>query len=234
MRNLNDFWIRMNVQRICRVAVVSLPLLLVVTVSVAEGETRYTYDDLGRLTRAERADGTIVTYAYDPAGNILGKTVIHDADFDGTPDETDSCTDTDGDGFGDPGFGANTCPEDCAPGDGSVYPGAPELNDGQDNGCPGDPGYGLVDELTHTLRFDDGTSLVWEAQAGATTYQIARSPSAGFEVGCDLQTSGQPSWVASVAPSSGAVDHYLVRALLPHQGSWGTDGSGAERTGICP
>ncbi|HYV86052.1 MAG TPA: FG-GAP-like repeat-containing protein [Patescibacteria group bacterium] len=38
-----------------------------------------------------------------------------DADWDGIPDDVDPCTDTDGDGFGDPGFAANTCPLDnCA------------------------------------------------------------------------------------------------------------------------
>jgi hypothetical protein len=37
-------------------------------------------------------------------------------DGDGTPDCTDTCTDTDGDGYGDPGFPANTCPLDNCPG----------------------------------------------------------------------------------------------------------------------
>jgi hypothetical protein len=38
-----------------------------------------------------------------------------DADNDGVGDSCDVCTDTDGDGFGDPGFPANTCPEDNCP-----------------------------------------------------------------------------------------------------------------------
>ena len=38
-----------------------------------------------------------------------------DADFDGIPDVCDSCTDTDFDGFGNPGFAANTCEEDNCP-----------------------------------------------------------------------------------------------------------------------
>jgi FG-GAP-like repeat/Thrombospondin type 3 repeat len=38
-----------------------------------------------------------------------------DADWDGIPNDVDPCTDTDGDGFGDPGFPGNTCPLDnCA------------------------------------------------------------------------------------------------------------------------
>lgn len=38
-----------------------------------------------------------------------------DADGDGIGDACDTCTDTDGDGFGDPGFAANTCPLDLCP-----------------------------------------------------------------------------------------------------------------------
>ncbi len=39
-----------------------------------------------------------------------------DTDGDGQPDACDRCTDTDGDGFGDPGFPENTCPADNCPG----------------------------------------------------------------------------------------------------------------------
>jgi len=37
------------------------------------------------------------------------------ADGDGLGDACDPCTDTDRDGFGDPGFPANTCPPDNCP-----------------------------------------------------------------------------------------------------------------------
>ena len=40
----------------------------------------------------------------------------YDADWDGIGDVCDSCTDIDGDGFGDPGFPANTCMLDNCPG----------------------------------------------------------------------------------------------------------------------
>lgn len=38
-----------------------------------------------------------------------------DVDHDGVGDACDSCTDSDGDGFGDPGYLPNTCPEDNCP-----------------------------------------------------------------------------------------------------------------------
>jgi len=53
-----------------------------------------------------------------------------------------SQSDLDGDGYEGPvGTG-----EDCNDNDAAIYPGAPELCDSKDNQCPGDLGYGTVDE----------------------------------------------------------------------------------------
>ncbi len=54
------------------------------------------------------------------------------------------CSDADGDGFYNlRGCGTSV---DCDDGDSAVYPGARELCDGHDNQCPGDDGYGEIDE----------------------------------------------------------------------------------------
>jgi len=63
-----------------------------------------------------------------------------DADADGTPDASDPCTDTDHDGFGNPGFPASACPLDLCPFD------RDESNtdtdgDGRGDACDNCPGH---------------------------------------------------------------------------------------------
>jgi YD repeat-containing protein len=44
--------------------------LLLVSVGVAQaGSVSYTYDALGRLTRAAYSNGTVIVYTYDATGN---------------------------------------------------------------------------------------------------------------------------------------------------------------------
>ncbi|RLE21937.1 MAG: hypothetical protein DRJ50_08440, partial [Actinobacteria bacterium] len=42
--------------------------------------------------------------------------------------------------------GVSECDGDCDDGNADIYPGAPEICDGVDNQCPGDAGYGEIDE----------------------------------------------------------------------------------------
>jgi hypothetical protein len=65
--------------------------------------------------------------------------------------------DWDGDGFMKAPMGGNTI--DCNDAEATVYPGAAELCDGIDNQCPGDSGYGTIDEgcgggYSHTILID--------------------------------------------------------------------------------
>jgi hypothetical protein len=71
-----------------------------------------------------------------------------DADLDRTGDACDACTDTDGDGYGDPGFPANTCPLDGCPNDpakgapGACGCGIPDTDsDGDGAADCNDPGF---------------------------------------------------------------------------------------------
>jgi hypothetical protein len=51
------------------------------------------------------------------SGPFAASANSHDADADGTFDSCDTCTDSDGDGFGNPGFITNTCGLDNCPDD---------------------------------------------------------------------------------------------------------------------
>lgn len=52
-------------------------LLTVATISMAlaADSIKYSYDDAGRLTRADYGDGRVIVYSYDAAGNLLKRTV---------------------------------------------------------------------------------------------------------------------------------------------------------------
>ncbi|MDB2130799.1 RHS repeat domain-containing protein, partial [Enterocloster clostridioformis] len=39
-----------------------------------KGTTSYTYDALDRLTGVTQADGTVISYEYDPVGNLIKTT----------------------------------------------------------------------------------------------------------------------------------------------------------------
>jgi hypothetical protein len=144
------------------------------------------------------------------------------------------CIDADADGFGAPGD--PLCVGDCDDEDPTTYPDAPEINDGKDNQCPGDPGHGLVDEVERCGFEDpqDRTAFSWTPQPGATLYEVALSTTPSFSApDCTTWTEQESGTTLSDDPPQGQVSYILVRTVQPNVGSWGADSAGVERTVAC-
>jgi hypothetical protein len=166
----------------------------------------------------------------------------------GCPSGIDVYRDTDDDDFGDvtappvrscdgsvpAGYAANAT--DCNDASASVYPGAPEINDGIDNQCVGSAGFGVTDEISGPTGFSTVASqlrFTWTPQSGATSYSVVRSATRGFSSGCTVFSTINAYIVDSVLPGPGSVFYYLVRPDAPHKGSWGAKGNGSPRVGGC-
>jgi len=154
--------------------------------------------------------------------------------------------DTDSDGYGAGSTGIPSCSQppgyiavggDCDDTNADTYAGATEINDGLDNQCPGDPGYGIVDEITGGCGFLDphnAGELSWPAQTGATGYEVARSIDPQFGEDCFVHATTAASWDDGTPVPVDSCFYYLVRSTAPNVGSWGVDSSGVERMQICP
>jgi len=130
--------------------------------------------------------------------------------------------------------GHSICTGDCDDGHSHTYPHAREYNDGRDNQCPGDVGYGLVDELTTNILFGSQGTLQSITQDGSTGRQIVRSPRVDFSSDCTLFTITTTSFLPQPdAPPPGVAWFYLARASAPHVGSWGASSAGVERVVPC-
>ena len=147
------------------------------------------------------------------------------------------CGDNDGDGYLDCSVCSQVGPcGDCVDDDPTVYVDAPEVNDGIDNQCPGDSGYGIIDEISGTTRFAnpvDKTELSWPAQARAISYEVARSGWPDVSTECIVETRIVTYWNDYDTPEQNACFYYLVRSSMFRTGSWGKDSAGAERTDTC-
>ena len=143
------------------------------------------------------------------------------------------CSDGDGDGApAGAGCAAGTV-QDCDDADGDVYPGAPEINDGKDNQCPGDIGAGVIDEVSGPMTVSATGEICWPAQGGAAEYEVVRSTTPDFSTDCTRVPTATTCWTDGTPPA-GQTWHYLIRALAPFPGSLGVDSAGAERTVSCP
>jgi hypothetical protein len=153
--------------------------------------------------------------------------------------------DVDGDGHGSAADTRSACAQpagyvasadDCDDTNAAVYPGAAELNDGFDNQCPGQPGYGIADEINDSLKVASGGVVSWTDASGASTFDVARSPSRNLSP-CAIigtATSGSPSVTDASVPPAGTAFYYVVRAASAYVGSWGKSSAGVERTLACP
>ena len=163
----------------------------------------------------------------------------NDIDLDLVCGNVDNCPDVynpsqidaDGDSWGE----AVGC--DCDGANPDTYPGAMEVNDGLDNQCPGDPGYGVPDEVGGVSGFrtaSDRNEYSWDAQAGATGYEVRRSDDPTMPSPCAGVVTAATSWIDAASPAAGELYSYLVRSTAPNTGSWGADSAGVERTTVCP
>ncbi|MBI2471532.1 MAG: RHS repeat protein [Planctomycetes bacterium] len=53
-----------------------IAIIIITGIASFAGTINYTYDELNRLVKVKYENGTIITYTYDAAGNILSTTVV--------------------------------------------------------------------------------------------------------------------------------------------------------------
>jgi hypothetical protein len=133
-----------------------------------------------------------------------------DADGDGTGDGCDTCTDTDGDGYGNPGYPANTCPTDNCPS--ASNPGQEDADsDGLGNACDNCPS--VSNPGQEDIDIPSGAVSLWLLNENAGT-------SADDSVGPNNGTlTNGPSWVSGHSGSAVSFDGVDDHVSVPHDAS---------------
>ena len=120
---------------------------------------------------------------YDDVGDscdnclYVANPVQEDADADQIGDSCDACTDSDGDGYGDPGFSENTCPDDNCP----TIANADQTDsdvDGVGDSCDVCPGYddNLDSDEDGIPDGCEGWVARWALQEGSGSSAVDHSP----------------------------------------------------------
>jgi hypothetical protein len=101
-----------------------------------------------------------------------------------------------------------------------------------DNGCPGDPGYGSIDEVDDSAVFGADKIRSRGPLGSATAYQVARAGSPDF-TSCTCAATVS-TWIDDTEiPAAGAAFYYLVRSprLTPELGR---SSARQEELPLCP
>jgi hypothetical protein len=136
----------------------------------------------------------------------------------------------------DDGDGLSECEGDCNDASEFTYPGAIEVNDGLDNQCAGDRGFGLTDEISGLAGFDDPGdphAFCWPSQLFAVVYEASRSDAPDQPLGCVQSFTDGTCWSDAAIPAPGQAFFYLARANCQYLGSLGADSEGVERPWGC-
>jgi uncharacterized delta-60 repeat protein len=133
-----------------------------------------------------------------------------DADGDGVGNVCDTCTDTDGDGYGNPGYPADTCPTDNCPS--ASNPGQEDADsDGLGNACDNCPS--VANPGQEDIDIPSGAVSLWLLDEDTGT-------SAADSVGTNLGTlTNGPSWVSGHSGSALSFDGVNAYVSVPHDAS---------------
>lgn len=197
---------------------VGLALLLVGSPATTE-ESRYSYDDLGRLIRVERPEGVVVTYTYDAVGNRLSRRIIHDLDFDDAADSLDNCLTTynPGQANSDTDIAGDDC--DCSPTDGTAFAVPVEVTDVDVEDIPGGYRFTWSDQVPTT-----GSGTVYDVFSGPVS---ALQPAGDFSAGsCYSDNQGLASLdYTGPWPAAGEAFYFMLRGQNTCPGGTGTYGT---------
>src|SRR5207249_3867911 len=144
------------------------------------GQADANHNSIGDACDDRDGDGRIDTADNCPDVANPGQ---ENADGDALGDACDPCTDTDGDGFGDPGFPLNTCPVDNCP----KIPNPGQLDgdhDGRGDACQ------VCDALTDVDGFSVVAQKVLKVGIGITHGYEVRVDMYGDQCSTKIQMTG--------------------------------------------